>query len=114
MSQTAHQLGLTEELVAVPINVDGEMWTLLETARYLYEARRSNDTNPQQTLLIAVELNRVCEEAEEIGDTDLVGATEALEESARETFIQTALDSHQDGCLPPPAEDYQTATRRAQ
>jgi len=78
---------LTEEQATTPIHVNGELWTLLEAARYLYDARRGDDLDPQEILLVMVELDRLREEAENVEDTELVGAADALEKSARDVFL---------------------------
>ena len=87
MAHTIEQFGLTEEQATTPIHVNRELWTLLEAARYLYDARRGDDLNPQEMLLVMVELDRLREEAENVEDTELVGAADALEKSARDVFL---------------------------
>lgn len=86
MAQTKEQLGLTEEQATTPIHVNGELWTLLEAARYLRDARRDDDPNRKKALGLAAELARLRRESQEMGDTELVGAADALEKSAREVW----------------------------
>jgi len=83
---TREQLGLTEKQAQTPIRVNGERWTLLEAARYLHDARRDSNPNRKKALGLAAELARLRREARDTGDTDLVGATDALEKSAREIW----------------------------
>jgi hypothetical protein len=96
VSQTAYQHGFTEELAKVPIHINGEMWTLLKVARYLRDARRDDDPNRKKALGLAAELARVRREAENIGDMELVGATDALEKSAREIWTGGSQHTPQD------------------
>jgi len=84
--RTREQLGLTEEQAQTPIHTDGELWTLLEVARYLHNARRGDDPNRRKALALAAELARLRREARDVGDTELVGAADALETSAREIW----------------------------
>ena len=88
--RTREQLGLTEEQATTPIHVDGELWTLLEAARYLHDARRGDDPNRRKALGLAAELARLRREARDVGDTELVGAADALEKSAREVWSAAA------------------------
>jgi hypothetical protein len=81
------QFGLTEEQATTPIRINEEMWTILEAARYLYNAPRSGDYDPQKVLLLMVEFDRLREEAEDMEDPELIGAADALEKSAREMFL---------------------------
>lgn len=90
MVQTKEQLGLTEEQAVIPINVNGEMWTLLEAARYLRDARRDADPNRKKALGLAAELARLRREARDMEDTELIGAADALEKSAREVWTADA------------------------
>lgn len=90
MAQTRDQLGLTDELAKVPIHVDEEIWTLLETARYLYKARRRDTDKPRLALELSAELARLRREAQDVGDPELVGAADALEKSARSLWTETA------------------------
>lgn len=90
MAQTKEQLGLTEAQATTPIHVNGELWTLLEAARYLRDARRDDDPNRKKTLGLAAELARLRRESQEMGDTELVGAADALEKSAREVWTADA------------------------
>jgi hypothetical protein len=89
MTPTKSELGLTDELAAVPIRIRGEMWTLESVARYLYHARRSVDAAPQEVLGLAAALAQLRDDAEYVGDTELIGAVDALEESAQTVLIQT-------------------------
>ena len=66
------------------------MWTILEAARYLYDARRDDDPNQKKALGLAAELARLRREAREVGDKELVGAADALEKSAREVWAREA------------------------
>ena len=77
---------MTEEQATTPIHVDGELWTLLETAQYLYDARRDDDPNRKKALRLAAELARLRREAKDMEDMKLVGATDALEKSARKVW----------------------------
>ena len=86
MAQTKEQLGLSEEQATTPIHVNGELWTLLEAARYLRDARRDDDPNRERVLGLAAELARLRRESQDMGDTELVGAADALEKSAREVW----------------------------
>ena len=96
MDHTTGQLGLTEEQATTPIHVNGELWTLLEAARYLHDARRDGNPNRKRVLELAAELARLRRESQEMGDTELVGATDALEKSAREIWTADAqLASHE-------------------
>lgn len=88
MARTKEQLGLTEEQATVPIHVNGEMWTLLKAARYLYDARRDDDPNRRRALELAAELARLRTEARQVEDTELIGAADALEKSARTVWTQ--------------------------
>jgi hypothetical protein len=76
-------LGLTEELAAVPIRVGDGMMSLHEAASWLYDARRESNPDEQKAVLLAAELDRLRREAERVGDGELVGAADALEQSAR-------------------------------
>jgi len=96
MVRTREQLGLTEEQAQTPIRVNEEMWTILEAARYLYNAHRSDDYDPQKVLLLMVEFDRLREEARDMGDRELVGAADALEKSARDIFLHHCSDSESD------------------
>ena len=73
------------------------MWTILEAARYLYNAPRSGDYDPQTVLLLMVEFDRLREEAEDMEDRELIGAADALEKSAREMFLDHCSDSESCG-----------------
>ena len=84
------QLGLSEEQATTPIHVNGELWTLLETARYLRDARRDDNPNRKKALELAAELARLRRESQDMGDTELVGAADALEKSAREVWTENA------------------------
>ncbi|MDB2294329.1 hypothetical protein PM085_19135 [Halorubrum ezzemoulense] len=86
MAQTKEDLGLTEEQATTPIHVNGELWTLLEAARYLHDARRDDNPNRKKALELAAELARLRQESQDMGDTELVGAADALEKSAREVW----------------------------
>jgi len=86
VSQSREQLGLTVEQSKTPIHVNGELWTLLEAAQYLYEARRDDNPNRKKALRLAVELARLRREAQDMEDTQIVGAADALEKSAREIW----------------------------
>jgi len=86
MVHTREQLGLTEEQATTPIHVNGEIWTLLEAARYLYDARRDDDPNRKKALELAAEMARLRRGSQERGNTELVGAADALEKSAREIW----------------------------
>ena len=90
MVRTREQLGLTEEQSQTPIHVNGEVWTVLEAARYLYNARRDDNPNRTKALGLAAELARLRREAQEVGDSELVGAADALEKSARELWAKEA------------------------
>jgi hypothetical protein len=83
---------LTEEQATTPIHVNGELWTILEAARYLYNAR-SGDYDPQTVLLLMVEFDRLREEAEDMEDMELIGAADVLEKSARKMFLDHCSDS---------------------
>lgn len=87
MAQSS-QLGLTEEQAATPIHVSGELWTLQETAQYLRNAHQADNPNRKKALGLAAELARLRREAKEVGDTELIGAADALEKSAREVWIE--------------------------
>lgn len=89
MVQSNGELGLTEELAATPIHVDGEMWSLLEAARYLRNAHTEDNPNRKQALGLSVELARLRREAQAVEDTELLGAADALEKSAREVWSET-------------------------
>jgi len=90
VARTRNQLGLTEEQAQTPIHVNGELWTLLEAARYLHDARRDDDPNRKKALGLAAELARLRRESQDMGDTELVGAADALEKSAREIWTADA------------------------
>jgi hypothetical protein len=90
VAQTKEQLGLTEEQATTPIHVNGELWTLLEAARYLRDARRDDDPNRKKALGLAAELARLRRESQEMGDMELVGVADALEKSAREVWTADA------------------------
>ena len=64
------------------------MWTLLKAARYLYDARRDDDPNRRRALELAAELARLRTEARQVEDTELIGAADALEKSARTVWTQ--------------------------
>ena len=66
------------------------MWTILEVARYLHNARRDDDPNRRKALGLAAELARLRREARDVGDSELVGAADALEKSAREVWAKEA------------------------
>lgn len=83
MLHSKDKLGLTDSLAAVPIHVAGDMMTLHETASLLYDARRESNPDERQALLLSAELGRLYREAEHVGDTELAGAAQALERSAR-------------------------------
>ncbi|WP_141134084.1 hypothetical protein [Halorubrum ezzemoulense] len=80
------QLGLSEEQATTPIHVNGELWTLLEAARYLRGTRRDDNPNRKKALELAAELARLRRESQDMGDMELVGAADALEKSAREVW----------------------------
>jgi hypothetical protein len=86
VDRTKEELGLTVEQARTPIHVNGELWTLLEAARYLHDARRDGNPNRKKALGLAAELARLRRESQKIGDTELVGAADALEKSAREVW----------------------------
>ena len=88
MVRTREQLGLAEEQSQTPIHVNGEVWTVLEAARYLYDARRDDNPNRKKALGLAAELARLRREARDVGDRELVGAADALEKSAREVWAK--------------------------
>ncbi|SEO05250.1 hypothetical protein SAMN05216388_1007155 [Halorientalis persicus] len=83
MTRTREQLGLTETQAEIPINVGGEMWTLLDVAQHLYDARRNDEIDRQQASEIAAELQQLRENAREVGDSEMLGVADALEKSAR-------------------------------
>jgi len=86
--RTRGELGLTEEQAQTPIHVNGEVWTILEAARYLYDARRDDEQNRRKALGLAAEMVRLRREARDIEDMELVGAADALEKSAREVWAK--------------------------
>ena len=88
MAQSS-QLGLTEQQARTPIHVNGELWTLRETAQYLHDKRRADNPNRQKALGLAAELARLRREAKEVGDSELVGAADALEKSARKVWAES-------------------------
>lgn len=73
------ELGLTDELAAVPIHAGDDVLTLEDAARYLYHARRSDDADPRKALALAAELARLRNGTEQVGDLELRGAAKALE-----------------------------------
>lgn len=90
MTRTREQLGLTAEQATTPIHVNGELWTLLKAARYLYSAHRDDDPNRKKVLGLATELARLRRESQEMEDMELIGAADALEQSAREILTADA------------------------
>jgi hypothetical protein len=82
------ELGLTDELAAVLIHAGDDVLTLEDAARHLYHARRSDDADPRKALALAAELARLRNDAEQVEDTELEGAAQALEESARAVFMR--------------------------
>jgi hypothetical protein len=88
--RTREELGLTEEQAQTPIHAYGEMWTLLEAARYLHHARREDDPNRTKAFALSAELSRLRRESQEVGDSELIGAADALEKSAREVWAEGA------------------------
>jgi len=90
VARTRQQLGLTEAQATTPIHVNGEMWTLLEAARYLRDARQDDDPNRKKALGLAAELARLRREAVDMKDSELIGAADALEKSAREIWTASS------------------------
>lgn len=88
MVQTREELGLTEAQAPIPIHAYGKMWTLLEAARYLYDARRDDDPNCTKVLALWAELARLRQEARDVGDMELLGAADALGKAARDIFAE--------------------------
>lgn len=86
MVRTIKQLGLTEELAATPVHVDGEMWTVLEAARYIYRAHRDDNPNIKTVMLLAAGLDRLQQKAENIEDTKLIQTADALKKEALTIF----------------------------
>jgi len=89
MVRSPQQLGMCNELAAVPLHVGGELWTLHEAANHLYHVRRDPEADPQRAAMLAAELARLRGDAEDVGDTELAGAADALEDSARSVLEQT-------------------------
>jgi len=89
-SRTKEELGFAgvhgEELAAVPIRGPDGIMTLYEAASWLYDAHQESDPDEQKAVMLAVELARLRREAERVEDVELVGATDALETSAREIW----------------------------
>jgi len=83
---TRQELGLTTEQAETPIHVNGEMWTLLDAARYLHDAHRSDNPDQLVVFILGTELTRLRQEAKTVGDSELIGAADALEKSAREIW----------------------------
>jgi len=86
--QTREELGLTETQAPIPIRAYGRMWTMLEVARYLYNALRDDDPNLTKVVALWAELERLCQEAQDVGDMEILGAADALKWSAREIFVE--------------------------
>ena len=87
---------MSEEQAQTPIHVGKEMWTILEAARYIYNAHRSDDRDPQKVALLMIEFDRLREEARDMEDQELVGAADALEKSARDILLNCLSDSESD------------------
>lgn len=77
-----------EELAAVPIRAPDGLMTLHEVADWLYHARRESNPDERKALFLGAELARLRRESEWVEDTELVGAADALEQSARAVLAE--------------------------
>jgi len=64
------------------------MWTILKTARYLYQARRTDGTDLTLLEDVIEELRQLRNEAQEVGDSKIYGAADALERAGVDIATQ--------------------------
>jgi hypothetical protein len=64
------------------------MWTLLETARYLYHALRDDSPDEDRLAELVTELGRLRRDSERVGDDETLQAADALEKTARQALAE--------------------------